>query len=134
MQLSDKARVFLEGKHFAVLATIAASGVPQQTMMWYELQGDQFLMNTTKGRKKETFLERDNRVSVCIGEGYNYITIVGTVELNYDQEVAQADIKRLAIRYRGEVEGNRQAEQRYSKQERVTLRLTIERIVEYFES
>ena len=42
--LDEKVRAFLEEKRFAVLATIKRDGSPQQTVMWYELQGDQIMM------------------------------------------------------------------------------------------
>ncbi len=130
MQMSEEARAFLsEGKKYAVLATIGKDGVPQQTQMWYELQGDQIMMNTAQGRKKADYLARDKRISLCVIDGYPFITLTGTVELDDDQTLAQADIKRLATRY----SGPEQAEQmmaNFSKQHRITLRMTIERVIE----
>ena len=46
-------RAFLNEKRFAVLATINKDGTPQQTVMWYELQGDEIMMNTAHGRLKD---------------------------------------------------------------------------------
>ena len=130
MQLSDETRAFLsEGKKYAVLATIGKDGLPQQTQMWYELQGDQIMMNTAQGRKKADYLAQDNRISVCVTDGYPFITLTGRVELNDDQTVAQADIKRLATRYSGAEQAERMME-RFSKQHRITLRMTIERVIE----
>ncbi len=132
MQLSDEARAFLsEGKKYAVLATIGKDGVPQQTQMWYELQGDQIMMNTAQGRKKADYLERDNRISVCVADGYPFVTLTGTVELNDDQAVAQADIRRLATRYEG-AEAAERMMGNFSKQHRITLRMTVDRIIENF--
>src|ERR1700732_2123583 len=100
--LSDKARAFLNEKRFAVLATITADGTAQQTTMWYLLEGDIIVMNTKAGRVKDRNLRRDPRISICIEDGYHYLTISGTVELIEDQATAQHDIHRLAIRYNGE--------------------------------
>lgn len=130
--LSDEARAFLsEGKKYAVLATIGKDGLPQQTQMWYELQGDEIMMNTAAGRKKADYLERDPRISICVAEGYPFVTLSGTVELDDDQEVAQADIHRLAVRYEGEAAAARMME-RFSKQHRITLRMTVKNIIENF--
>src|SRR4051812_22486091 len=97
--LSDKARAFLHEKRFAVLATINPDGTPQQSAMWYELDGDEILMNSKVGRIKERNMRRDPRISICIEDDYHYLTLSGTVQLIDDQETAQADIKRLATRY-----------------------------------
>src|SRR4029078_10446434 len=97
--LSDQARAFLEAKRFAVLATINANGTPQLTTMWYELQGDGIMMNTKVGRTKEQNLRRDQRISICVEDGYRYVTRAATARLIDDQPTAQADIQRLAERY-----------------------------------
>ena len=100
--LSDKARAFLSERRYAVLATIQKDGSTQQTVMWYLLEGDTIIMNTKKGRIKDRNMRRDSRISICVQEGYSYITISGTAELNDDPEISQRDIYRLAVRYNGE--------------------------------
>ena len=80
--LSDKARAFLAETRFAVLATINPNGTPQLTTMWYELQGDEIMMNTRVGRAKEQNLRRDPRISICVEDGYRYVTLSGTARLN----------------------------------------------------
>jgi PPOX class probable F420-dependent enzyme len=132
MMLSDRARAFLAQERFAVLATINKNGLPQQSTMWYELRGDEILMNTAAGRLKDRNLRRDPRVSICFEDEYSYITITGTAQLIDDQETAQADIAHLAIRYHGEEEGRKQAEESFSKQTRVSIRVKIEHILERF--
>jgi PPOX class probable F420-dependent enzyme len=87
-------------------------------------------MNTAAGRVKHRNLLRDPRASICVVDGYRWVTISGQVTLNDDQAVAQADIKRLAIRYHGQEKGEQQARESFSKQQRVTIRLKIERVVE----
>jgi PPOX class probable F420-dependent enzyme len=128
--LSDKARAFLEEKRFAVLATINQDGTPQLTTMWYELQGDQIMMNTKVGRAKEHNLRRDQRISICIEDEYHYVTLSGIAELNDDQLIAQADIKRLAERYHNPEKAAQMAHDLFSKEQRMTLRMKIERVVE----
>ncbi len=131
--LSEQARAFLAEKRFGVLATINKDGTPQLTTMWYLLEGDTIVMNTKAGRLKERNMRRDPRISVCFEDEYHYVTISGTVELIDDQEIAHRDIARLAIRYHGEEAGKRQAANQFSKEQRVTLRLKCDHIVEKFE-
>lgn len=129
-QLTDKVREFLnDGKRFAVLATISKDGLPQQTVMWFVLDGDEILMNTNDGRVKDNNLTRDPRASVCIEDGYRYVTLTGTVEMNDDQQVAQPDIARLASRYDDETAVEQRMQNVFSKQHRVMLRLRIENVV-----
>ena len=129
-ELSDKARAFLHEKRFAVSATINPDSTPQQSAMWYELDGNELLMNTKVGRVKERNLRRDPRISICIEDGYKYLALSGTVQLIDDQETAQADIKRLATRYHNPEKGEQMSRDQFSKEQRVTIRMTIERVVE----
>jgi len=132
-ELTDKARAFLREKRFAVLATINKVGTPQLTTMWYLLENDgTIMMNTRVGRSKERNMRRDPRISVCFEEGYRYVTITGRVEMIDDPQVSQRDIFRLSTRYHGEEMAKKQMQTQFSKEQRVTLRLKPERIVEYF--
>jgi PPOX class probable F420-dependent enzyme len=131
MPLSDAARSFLAEKRFAVLATVNEDGLPHQTVMWYELRGDDIIMNTAAGRVKDINLRRETRVSICVEGQYRYVTISGPVELNDDQAVAQDDIRKLAIRYDGVEAGERQAHDVFSKQHRISLRLPIQHVIEH---
>jgi PPOX class probable F420-dependent enzyme len=128
--LSPEARAFLSELRFATLATINNDGMPQQTAMWYDLDGDTLLLNTAAGRLKHRNLLRDPRVSVCVVDGYRWVTVTGKIEMIDDQAIAQADIHRLAIRYHGAEKAERQMRESFSKQHRVTLRLKIEKVVE----
>jgi PPOX class probable F420-dependent enzyme len=128
MQLSDQVRAFLMERRFCVLATIGESGMPQQTVMWYDLDGDEVLMNTARGRFKDRHLQRDPRASICIEDDYRYVTLAGSVTFDEDPDRSQADIARLTRRYEPEevVEG---MIANFQRQQRVTLRLHVERVV-----
>jgi PPOX class probable F420-dependent enzyme len=128
--LSDQACAFLEEKRFAVLATINQDGTPQLTTMWYELQGDEIMMNTKVGRAKEHNLRRDQRIAICIEDEYHYVTLSGTADLIDDQATAQADIKRLAERYHPPEKAAQMVRDQFSNQQRMTLRLKIARVIE----
>jgi PPOX class probable F420-dependent enzyme len=127
-KLTPAIRAFLEEKRFAVLATLAAVGAPQQTVRWYLLEDDHVLMNTARGRVKDNNLRRDPRASICIEDGYRYVTIEGVIEMIEDQKTAQADIVRLAIRYHGQAKGQGMAAS-FGQQQRVTLHLSIRNII-----
>jgi PPOX class probable F420-dependent enzyme len=130
-QLSPGARAFLDEPRFCVLATINADGTPQQSTVWYELRGDEIVMNTKWGRLKDRNLRRDARASVCVEDGYRYVAVRGFVTLVDDQSVAQPDIERLAVRYDGEAKAAEQVRNQFSQEQRVTIRLQIEHIKEY---
>ena len=128
--LSDKARAFLNEKRFAVLATINADGTIQQTAIWYLLEGDTIVMNTKAGRLKDRNLRRDPRISICLEDGYRYLTISGKAELIEDTETTQSDIYRIAARYDGAEEASRWMDRQFSKEQRVTIHLTPEKVIE----
>ena len=125
MELRDDVRAFLDEVRFGVLGTVNASGSPQQTVMWYELRGDQVMMNTLRGRRKDRNLLRDPRASLCVEEGQRYVTLEGTIEIITDRSSAQEDITALARRYEGEDEGNRLGREVFAPQERVSLLMSV---------
>lgn len=129
--LSDAARKFLEEPRFAVIATVNPDGTPQQTVVWYQLQGDRIMMNTRAGRLKDANLRRDPRLSFCVADEYKFVTIKGEVEFDEDPERAQADIKALAVRYKGQETGEQESRNLYSKHQRVTFYLPIKDVYEY---
>jgi PPOX class probable F420-dependent enzyme len=128
MLLADNIKAFLKQKRFAVAATINEDGTPQQTVMWYELQGDRIMMNTAAGRIKEKNLKADPRISFCVEDEYHYVTLAGHAELDYDPTRTQADIKALATRYEGAEKAERMMRNTFSKQARVTIYMTIEQV------
>jgi PPOX class probable F420-dependent enzyme len=124
-------RELIEQPKFGVLATINADGTPQQTVMWYELIDDYILMNTEVGRTKVSNIMRDNRVSLCIEDSYNYVTLRGRAELNFDPEQAQTDIARLAHRYR-EPEAAHRLIANFQAEERITIWMSIDQVISKF--
>ncbi len=127
-RLTPAVRAFLAEPRFAVLATISPEGQPQQTVMWYELIDDYVLLNTARSRVKDRNLRRDPRLSLCVEDGYRFVTIEGRAEIVDDQEIAQADIARLAIRYYGAEKAARSITQ-FRSQQRVTLHVSIRSVM-----
>jgi PPOX class probable F420-dependent enzyme len=128
VELRDDVRRFLEEARFGVLATVNANGSPQQTVMWYEPRGDVVMMNTMRGRTKDRNLLRESRASLCVEDGYRYVTLYGTIAMNDDAATAQADIAALARRYHTPQRAEEMIRDAFSKQERVTLLLDVDRV------
>jgi PPOX class probable F420-dependent enzyme len=126
--LTDDLRDWLTRElRYPVLAVLTGDGSPNQSVMWFEIDAerrDTILMNTNVGRAKERFLRRDPRVSLCFEEGLTWVALQGRVELDDDRERSMEDILRLARRY-----GSSGGE--FSGQERVTVRLRVEKVIRH---
>lgn len=135
MVLTDQQREFLSEVHFAVVATIASDGMPHQTVMWYELDGDGVLLNTPYDSLKHRHLKRDPRISVCVEKAYTYVTLKGTARLDEDPVRARADYQRLGRRYHGTLEAtpppprSGSATSDLLSRERVTIHVRIDKVV-----
>jgi PPOX class probable F420-dependent enzyme len=89
--LNDEIRRLLDGRHYAVLATINPDGGPQTSAMWVGREGDDVLMSTVVGRRKYRNLERDARASVTIldsGDPDNYVELRGRISFEPDVDRA----------------------------------------------
>lgn len=127
MGLTQAMRDFLNERRFAVLATVNADGSVQQTVMWYELRDETIVMNTTDDRVKMGNMRRDPRISICIEDGYRYLTIAGTATFEDDHETTQADIYGLARRYNPDFkEGDYPV---FRTQRRITIYLPLDNVI-----
>jgi len=102
-KLSDKARALLSRPVLATLATVASDGGPQVTPLWIDVDGDDLLVNTARGRTKARNLERDHRVAVSVvdpDDPYNVVVVRGTV-LEVTTDGADDHIDALAKKYLG---------------------------------
>lgn len=111
--IPDNVRAFLEAPHFAVMATINASGAPQLTVMWYALhpEEDVVLLNASRGLLKTKNLGRDRRMAICVEDGMRYVTLSGTAELVEDRAVQEREVNDLiAPRYIGDRLGSKRWE------------------------
>jgi PPOX class probable F420-dependent enzyme len=126
--LSLEARSFLSSERFAVVATVGEDGMPHQAVAWYTLDGDVLVLNSAEGRRWPADMRRDPRCSVMVEDGYRYVALAGTVEIDEDQERAQADIASMARRYHvGDPETAEELiESRFRRQHRIAFRLRPE--------
>lgn len=130
MPLSPEVRAFLLAKlRWAVLGTINEDGSIQQSVMWFDLDGDAILMNTKAGRVKDRNMRRDARVSVCVEEEEQYVAINGRATMLDDRERSQGDAYRLAVRYHDETTAEQMMETDYRHQERVSILISIDSVV-----
>ena len=60
------AKKLLDDANFVVVATSNTDGSPQTSVLWATYEGDELLLSTIQGRKKETNWLKDPRVSVLI--------------------------------------------------------------------
>lgn len=122
---------FVDAPRFGVLATIDKDGAPQQSVVWYQRRGDRILINTRRGRRKDRNVRRDQRVSLLIEDEYRWLCLSGTVEIVDDRDSTQSDMLDITRRYKPPEEAQREYDELYSRQERVSLWLSVERIVAY---
>ena len=127
--IPDQVRAFLEERRFATLATVNPDGSPQQTVMWYLLDGDEILMNTAVGRVKHRNLEENAQISVCVEDEYRYVSVAGAARLDLDQGRAHADILRIAQRYEGIEGGHAYYDRNFRDARRASIRLKVDRVI-----
>ena len=102
--LSDKAKAILNKKAFAHLATLMPDGSPQVSPVWIDVTGDTILVNSAKGRRKDTNVEDDTRVAISVTDPdnpYANVLIRGRV-VESTTEGADAHIDAMAKKYLGQ--------------------------------
>jgi hypothetical protein len=64
-----------------------------------------------------------------VPDGHRFVRVEGTVHANDDQQVAQADIRKLAVRYyQSEERAQRDSDAGWSKQHRITYRMSVRHV------
>ena len=99
--ITPEVRRFLTGTppRYATIATTNADGSPHQIVVWFLLRGDEFIVNSRRGRRWPSNLGRDRRASMCVYEGDDAITLDVALERMYEGDTAQADIAEMAGRF-----------------------------------
>ncbi|MFJ7326234.1 MULTISPECIES: PPOX class F420-dependent oxidoreductase [Streptomyces] len=100
--LSTELKNLLDTPVFVNIATIQPDGSPQVSPVWVKRDGDDLLISTTAGRRKEANLRRDPRVTVVVQPAdnpYTYAEIRGRAELT--TEGGQELIDELSVKYTG---------------------------------
>lgn len=137
MELTDEQRAFLEEPRFAVAATISGDGTPHQTVVWYALGEEGIIVSTPRGSLKHKHLSRDPRLSLCVEDGFRYVTVSGRVTMEDKPRAARELYARMGERYRGALpprsfgRGAPRLDPKTAElltRERVTLRLSVDRV------
>src|SRR3974390_38196 len=103
---SDATLRLVDGKNYAVLATVNADGSPQTSVVWVGRGGGDLLFSTVEGRFKHRNMLRDPRVSVTVidsADPENYVELRGRVSMTPD-EGRQLDTQ-LSWKYDGKDPG-----------------------------
>ena len=127
INLNAEIRRLLDGRHFAVLATINPDGGPQTSAMWVGRDGDEVLMSTVAGRRKHRNLLRDPRASITIldaADDYNYVELRGRATFEPDE--GRAFDTSLSWKYDG-----RDPDPDPPGAERLVIRMTIDKATGY---
>jgi PPOX class probable F420-dependent enzyme len=85
--LSEATLGLIDGRNYAVLATVNPDGSPQTSVMWVGRDGGDLLFSTVAGRVKHRNMQRDPRVSVTVidsADPENYVELRGRVSMTPD--------------------------------------------------
>jgi len=85
--LNDATLRLLDGKNYAVLATVNPDGSPQTSVIWVGRDGGDVVFSTVEGRVKHRNMVRGPRVSISVidwAEPENYIELRGRVSMTPD--------------------------------------------------
>ncbi|MFD7170012.1 PPOX class F420-dependent oxidoreductase [Streptomyces violascens] len=102
-ELSDELKKLIDDSPiFATVATTQPDGSPQLSITWLTRDGDDLLVSTTVGRRKEMNLRRDPRITIMINPAnapYTYAEVRGSATLT--TEGGQELINALSRKYTG---------------------------------
>ena len=94
-------RELLAGPTVVTLVTMMPDGQPQATPVWCKLDGDDILINSAPGRRKDLNIRANNKVTVLalnLQNPYNYIEVRGEVSaIDEDDEATIDELARLYV-------------------------------------
>ncbi len=104
VRFDERTRAFLNEPNVAMLATVSPKKRVQATPIWFMLDGDQIIVNTSRGRVKLKNLEAHPHLALTIVDPknmYRYVQIQGKA-VRFDPKNGARDIDRLSQRYSGQ--------------------------------
>jgi len=129
--VTDAIRAFLDDPRFAVVATIDEDTTPQLSVVWYELAENTIVFSTSVNNRKHRNLQRDARLTVCVEDGYRYVTLRCAATVETDPAIVSADVHRQAVRYMGPEAGPAMAENIVTTSPHILVRATIEHVTAF---
>lgn len=100
--LTDVARQLLDDVNPAVLGTVNPDGSPQTSVVWVCRDGDDLLISSAAGRRKERNLQREPRASLTV---YDREDPLRYVEIRGRATITEDPGRELAVRLAEEYEG-----------------------------
>jgi PPOX class probable F420-dependent enzyme len=131
VSLNDAVRKLLDDPNPAVLATVNSDGSPQTSVVWVGRDGDELVISSQAGRRKERNIRRDPRVSISVLDRDNpleYVEVRGVATVTED--VGRELAVRLEEDYGGPGAGEEYL-QLPPEVVRVVIRITPLRVVGY---
>jgi len=102
LALNAAVRRLLDDPNPAVLATLNADGSPQTSVIWVGREGNELVISSAAGRRKDVNIRRDPRVSLSVYDQHDselYAEIRGRATITED--IGRALAVRLAEQYAG---------------------------------
>jgi PPOX class probable F420-dependent enzyme len=102
VSLNEAVRKLLDEPNHAVLGTVNRDGSPQTSVVWVTRDGEDVLISTAAGRRKDRNMRRDPRVSLSVwdsGDPETYAEIRGLAAVTED--VGRELAVQLAEKYDG---------------------------------
>ena len=132
--LPDHIRAFLDDERFATISTV---GGPRQAVVWYTLDGDEFVINSRVGRRWPGNLLRDPRIAFSVvdaADGARWAGLTGTVRPITDRATTQADIAGMARRYEAaDPDEVRQTIATFESQDRISFRFRADAVHDHLD-
>ena len=110
---ASRVQEFTQRTYLAILATVYPSGGPQAFPVWYEFDGESFLVTTEAEAAKVHNIRRNPQVALCITDTSRWIkslTVRGRARVVPDNRLAQELHRKLALRYLGPQQGSEWAD------------------------
>jgi PPOX class probable F420-dependent enzyme len=127
--LNPIARRIFDAPNPAILATLNADGSPQTSVVWVRRDGDDLLISSAAGRRKDQNLRRDPRASLTVldlADLQRYIEVRGRATVTEDPGRALA--VELAHKYEGPAEAQDMLDLP-PEVVRIVIRLTPEHVI-----
>jgi PPOX class probable F420-dependent enzyme len=103
MKLSEKAKKLIDGKNFAIVATLMPDGSPQAATVWVDREGDTIILNAAVSRQRTRNLKRDPRIAIAIfdiNNPYSTVSIRGKA-VGITEKGGEEHIDKMNMKYNG---------------------------------
>ena len=110
---ASRVQEFTQRTYLAILATVYPSGGPQAFPVWYEFDGESFLVTTEAEAAKVYNIRHNPQVALCITDTSRWmksLTVRGRARVVPDNRLAQELHRKLALRYLGPQQGSEWAD------------------------